>query len=465
MNTLSDRGRLPRQLEPALLGLPFDRIRLTPASSARGDLCAPAGARGGVGRNDVKGCRTERRRNRDQRRGLECRHVGRHRRRSRLCREYARRGHGSARRRICSGSAAGPRGTFRATALVGAIAGAVCLALALGGGQEARSTERRQAWSWRIGPRAGLVSASVFVFALVIVMMVPGWDHQLLASGAYKYAPYLGSENVDAVLRAGDLEYYKEGAAATVSVRRLTGTTSLAIDGKVDASNSGDMLTQRMLGLLPVLLHGRAQDIAVIGLGSGVTVGSALARRRRAARRRHRDFARGRRGVALLRSRERRAARQTGRAADRRRRPIPSAADAAALRRDRVRAVESVDGRRRVAVHARVLRSGARALEDGWAALPVGAYLRHRQRGPALDRQDVRLGVSRRDAVDGGRRRSAADRTARGDNRGKTAGARPRAARAGGRGADRCRYRGRDGAFRAAIAICRRAARARALRR
>src|SRR3954462_1744125 len=41
VNTLSDRGRLPRQLEPAVLGLPFDRIRLTRASSATGDLCAP----------------------------------------------------------------------------------------------------------------------------------------------------------------------------------------------------------------------------------------------------------------------------------------------------------------------------------------------------------------------------------------------------------------------------------------
>ena len=79
------------------------------------------------------------------------------------------------------------------------------------------------------------------------------------------------------MLRAGTLEYYKEGAAATVSVRRLTGTTSLAIDGKVDASNAGDMLTQRMLGLLPVLIHGHSREICVIGLGSGVTLGSALA--------------------------------------------------------------------------------------------------------------------------------------------------------------------------------------------
>jgi spermidine synthase len=37
------------------------------------------------------------------------------------------------------------------------------------------------------------------------------------------------------------------------------------------------MLTQRMLGLLPVLMHGKARDICIIGLGSGVTLGSALA--------------------------------------------------------------------------------------------------------------------------------------------------------------------------------------------
>ncbi len=119
--------------------------------------------------------------------------------------------------------------------------------------------------------------STLAIAAVAIILSLPPWDRDLLSSGAYKYAPYLGSENIETVLRAGMLEYYKEGAASTVSVRRLTGTTSLAIDGKIDASNGGDMLTQRLLGLLPVLLHGNARDIAVIGLGSGVTVGSALA--------------------------------------------------------------------------------------------------------------------------------------------------------------------------------------------
>ena len=54
------------------------------------------------------------------------------------------------------------------------------------------------------------------------------------------------------------------------------GTTSLAIDGKVDASNAGDMLTQRLLAHVPLLLHPAPRQAAILGLGSGVTLGSAL---------------------------------------------------------------------------------------------------------------------------------------------------------------------------------------------
>ena len=130
---------------------------------------------------------------------------------------------------------------------------------------------------WRPQLAAAVIVASALCAALIAT---PRWDRNLLSSGAYKYAPYIHADNaadVDAMLRAGRLEYYKEGAAATVSVRRLLGRLSLAIDGKIDASNSGDMLTQRMLGVLPVLLHPDPQDLCVIGLGSGVTLASAMA--------------------------------------------------------------------------------------------------------------------------------------------------------------------------------------------
>ena len=82
--------------------------------------------------------------------------------------------------------------------------------------------------------------------------------------------------SLETALTAGELLSYREGSTGTVAVRRLAGTVSLAIDGKVDASNAGDMLTQRLLAHVPLLLHPDPKRVAVLGLGSGVTLGSAL---------------------------------------------------------------------------------------------------------------------------------------------------------------------------------------------
>ena len=110
----------------------------------------------------------------------------------------------------------------------------------------------------------------------VAIAMVPEWDRLLLSSGAYKYAPAMRGPGLQTALTAGALVSYREGSTGTVAVRRLTGTTSLAIDGKVDASNAGDMLTQRLLAHMPLLLHPQPKRAAILGLGSGVTLGSAL---------------------------------------------------------------------------------------------------------------------------------------------------------------------------------------------
>ncbi|MGE0449556.1 MAG: tetratricopeptide repeat protein [Vicinamibacterales bacterium] len=114
--------------------------------------------------------------------------------------------------------------------------------------------------------------------APVLLVSHPRWDRALIVSGAYKYAQYqpAGSDPAD-VLRAGMLRYYRDGAASTVAVRELAGVTSLSIDGKVDASTGGDMTTQKVLAHLPLLLHPDPARVLVIGLGSGVTAGAALA--------------------------------------------------------------------------------------------------------------------------------------------------------------------------------------------
>ena len=85
------------------------------------------------------------------------------------------------------------------------------------------------------------------------------------------------ADRLEEELRAGNLVFYREGARVHGVGKRLGGTLSLAVDGKVDATNSGDMLTQRLLAHVPLLLHPRPREVCVIGLGSGVTAGSALA--------------------------------------------------------------------------------------------------------------------------------------------------------------------------------------------
>jgi len=153
-----------------------------------------------------------------------------------------------------------PRFGIRATLLAAAAAHALAGAAAL-----ARRT-----------PHPGGPAAIVIAFALAAVG-IPRWDRELLSGGVYKYAVYAAPGRLEEELRAGELAYYREGAEVTVSVKRVGGTLSLAVDGKVDATSGSDMLTQRLLAHLPLLLHPAAQEACVIGLGSGVTAGSALA--------------------------------------------------------------------------------------------------------------------------------------------------------------------------------------------
>jgi spermidine synthase len=125
--------------------------------------------------------------------------------------------------------------------------------------------------------RRRVVALAVVAAFAVAAALLPRWDPALLSGGVYKYAVYAAPGRLEDELRAGELIYYREGAETTVSVKRVGGTLSLAVDGKVDATSGGDMLTQRLLAHLPLLLHPAPREACVIGLGSGVTAGSALA--------------------------------------------------------------------------------------------------------------------------------------------------------------------------------------------
>ena len=102
------------------------------------------------------------------------------------------------------------------------------------------------------------------------------WDWEALSGGLYRVAPQMEASYHRDFLRKGRLRFLDQGAGSTVTVKEVAGELSLAIDGKVDATDGTDMLTQRMLAHLPLLLHPAPESVFIVGHGSGVTAGSAL---------------------------------------------------------------------------------------------------------------------------------------------------------------------------------------------
>jgi spermidine synthase len=122
--------------------------------------------------------------------------------------------------------------------------------------------------------------------ALIVAMFVawPRLNLNALSTGAYdSYVRVLakargGAPDQDQNDGPGDhqLLMYEEGRTATVSVRRDWGITSVAINGRTNASDSDDMPTQVMLGQLGVLTAPRPGKALIVGFATGVTAGSVL---------------------------------------------------------------------------------------------------------------------------------------------------------------------------------------------
>lgn len=101
----------------------------------------------------------------------------------------------------------------------------------------------------------------------------PAWDVRAIQSGPYIYGEEkTGKEDPRQVLFA------KDDRVASVAVFELPdGNRTLRIDGKTDASLSQvDLVTQLLTAHVPLMLHGRPQQVALVGLGSGMTLASCL---------------------------------------------------------------------------------------------------------------------------------------------------------------------------------------------
>ena len=114
---------------------------------------------------------------------------------------------------------------------------------------------------------------------LIILALDPSGERSLksfgIYSGARTYATY-DLTKLRQLVEAHELLYYRDGPTATVAVQQIDRFRLLKINGKTDASNGpGDVETQLLLGHAPFLMRD-AEQVAVIGWGSGMTVDAVL---------------------------------------------------------------------------------------------------------------------------------------------------------------------------------------------
>jgi len=157
--------------------------------------------------------------------------------------------------------------TLRLGLALNGLAALALVALAARGVAE-RSEEHRRLRGRVVG--GGLLAA----LALAIAAGMPRWSTRLLDLGPIVYGRTVnGPAERRAYLNHTGVRQlaFKEGWNTTMSVWESAPGRSLKVNGKADASDQGDMDTEVLLGLAPVVLHPAASSGLVIGFGSGVT--------------------------------------------------------------------------------------------------------------------------------------------------------------------------------------------------
>jgi spermidine synthase len=174
-------------------------------------------------------------------------------------------------------------GSLRACSALNFVISAALLALPLFGLARAKKSgpEKPRRVSSAPSLTAGAGVAISIVLALLVVTIEPPWDPDVMSSAVYRYAPSMSNlsrkELFDYFKRGqGETVFYKEGITATVAVQKLGDERVLKVNGKPEASTAGDMPTQILIGSLPLLVRRTSANVLVVGLGSGITLGSVL---------------------------------------------------------------------------------------------------------------------------------------------------------------------------------------------
>lgn len=125
----------------------------------------------------------------------------------------------------------------------------------------------------RQGSTVAVASAATLLAAVAVgALIVPAWQPKLLISAPFLATPGARrASSEEGSDRIKEIVSFREGASTLVTVTKTaTGTLMLFQDGVGESNTFGAL--HRVLGHMPLLLHGDAERVLVIGLGAGHTL-------------------------------------------------------------------------------------------------------------------------------------------------------------------------------------------------
>jgi len=126
-----------------------------------------------------------------------------------------------------------------------------------------------------------IISGGLIVLFALYYTLSPAWNSNIMNSGVFRMlsnAPPKTYNEFEDLFSAKKVLYYKEGINANVGVIESAKSNQrlLIINGKPDATNKADMVTQIMSGQVPMMLHKKPKNVFIVGFGSGTTIGTVL---------------------------------------------------------------------------------------------------------------------------------------------------------------------------------------------
>lgn len=125
---------------------------------------------------------------------------------------------------------------------------------------------------------AAAVAAAAVAASVAVTIVAPPWNKGIITAGSAVYAGRsVDLKDLRGTLEAADVAFYEESAAGITAVVGSTDGLALHQDGSTVGSTAEDMPSQIMAAHIPLLMAQDPRVVLVVGLGTGITVGSAEA--------------------------------------------------------------------------------------------------------------------------------------------------------------------------------------------